>query len=342
MSLFRGLRCDSIQYPLRGILTAQKGRVRPQIAPIAVTPAVGDAQVVQVPVHRTQRLWAIQIKDNVAVGNQHGLPEHNRVVFPDQPAAAQAVDDGFYILLRGAVQRPVLFRKVHFALDGARTLRKVFRRKGLRKGDPAERHIVVVEIRPARRGHIRSSDTDVYQNKVRTGQALRCLDDFCGHALDHRDEIGKRNRGNKMVVPNDRSAGKVQFPGARVDLHDRVIQENVRLRPEPVEERDEAIFRRVPIVLDIVDVGRVRRNRSQEHLLQLGLIEAGPHPFRGHVVGGGRVELPGILHGESFRIGPAVTGRQPVLVVSNRVCADTRPLDEVAQNAYQQVGWQAV
>src|SRR5712671_2214496 len=72
-------RAHLVQRLLCRLLAALECFVGPEIAPVAVPAAVGDAELIEIPVDRRQRGGAIEVEDDVGVLQHHGRLEQDRV-----------------------------------------------------------------------------------------------------------------------------------------------------------------------------------------------------------------------------------------------------------------------
>src|SRR5262249_7435051 len=81
------------QNTLRRFFPADEAFVGPHVAPISVTSAIGDSELVQVAVNRLERLCALQIEDDIRVAKLHRLSAQNLVVLSKQAAAPEIGDD---------------------------------------------------------------------------------------------------------------------------------------------------------------------------------------------------------------------------------------------------------
>src|SRR6266446_872666 len=66
-----------VQSGLGGILAALKCLIRPDIGPVSVPPAVPNAHLVQIAVHRRQRLGTILVEDHVGERSKDHAPMHD-------------------------------------------------------------------------------------------------------------------------------------------------------------------------------------------------------------------------------------------------------------------------
>src|SRR5437868_1250918 len=93
------LRCDAnaelVQSLLSRLFAADKRFVRPHIAPISVTPAVGDADIIEVSVNLIQRGAALEVKNDICIAQQHCLATQDVVAIAEYSATAEVSDNGF-------------------------------------------------------------------------------------------------------------------------------------------------------------------------------------------------------------------------------------------------------
>ena len=110
---------EPVDHLLGGVLAADEGLVGPDVRPVAIAAAVGEADLVEVAVHGRECLGTLEVEDDVGVRDVHGVREEDRVLLAQDAAAEEAVDDRLDALLGTPVQRPVLRRVVALRLQAA-------------------------------------------------------------------------------------------------------------------------------------------------------------------------------------------------------------------------------
>lgn len=108
---------QSIEHFLRDIFPAHERFVYPDVGPVAVSPAIRHAYVVQIARNGLEGGWTIQIKNDVRIGNEHGMCEENFVLLTKNPATLQALDDRLDAGFRFPVERAILRRIVTLLLN---------------------------------------------------------------------------------------------------------------------------------------------------------------------------------------------------------------------------------
>lgn len=78
---------QSIKHFLCSMFAAHERLVRPDVGPVTVSPAIRHSYVIQISMNSLQSGGAIQIKNNVCIGREHGMLEEYIIIFTQDPAA---------------------------------------------------------------------------------------------------------------------------------------------------------------------------------------------------------------------------------------------------------------
>ena len=108
---------QSIEHFLRSVFSAHERFIRPNVGPVTVSPAIRHAYVVQITMNGLEGGCAIQIEDDVRIGNEHGMFKEDFVLLAKDPAALQVLDDRLDAVFRFPVERAILRRIVTLLLN---------------------------------------------------------------------------------------------------------------------------------------------------------------------------------------------------------------------------------
>ncbi len=86
-------RC--MQGAFRRLFAALETFVGPHVAPLSITPTVGDPKLIEVAVYGFERGRAIKVENDVGISELHRLPAQDLVVVSEEATATKIRDDGF-------------------------------------------------------------------------------------------------------------------------------------------------------------------------------------------------------------------------------------------------------
>src|SRR6266446_2109917 len=79
---------------IRGQLPALKALVCPHIPPISIASAVGDTEIVKIAVDRLKGSRAIEVENDIGVGEQHRLAAQDTVILAEDATATEIANHG--------------------------------------------------------------------------------------------------------------------------------------------------------------------------------------------------------------------------------------------------------